>query len=105
MLVPFICPQFTQLCRFGAGTKAAPSPPMVDGCGYLLLYEKEEKGADKFTVKLATKPRKSRCMRIHARVDAIKYGFSFAHLPCTRIRLSFADVTIFAELSFREQVR
>ena len=103
MLVPFICPQFTQLCRFGAGTKAAPPPPMVDGCGNLQFFE--TKGDDKFTVKLATKPRKSRCMRIHARVDAIKYGFSFAHLPCTRIRLSFADVTIFAELSFREQVR
>jgi len=38
-------------------TKAAPPPPMVDGCGNLQFFE--TKGDDKFTVKLATKPRKN----------------------------------------------
>ena len=37
---------------------------MVDGCGY--LYFGEKKGQDTFTVKLATKPIKSKCMCIQA---------------------------------------
>ena len=80
MLLPLICPEDIHLCRFGAGTAANPPPQMVDGCGYFEFAEKE--GDDKFTVKLATKPIKSKCMCIKAKSES---SFLVCLLPCIRI--------------------